>query len=245
MTKLSVNLNKVATVRNTRNNNNPSLIQAAITCINAGAKGITLHPRPDERHIKKHDVAEIAELLQSYPEVELNLEGNPFHNLLEFAKQHKPTQCTLVPDAITDSTSNKGWNLKQDLKKLIPIINELKSYGTRVSLFMYPDLEQINLLPKNADRIELFTEEFAKAYANNNYSEVLNKYSKAAEAAISLGFGVNAGHDLDLNNLPTFLKNVKNISEVSIGHAIIADALYWGLEQTVKRYLEVTTQSNN
>ncbi|MBL0332753.1 MAG: pyridoxine 5'-phosphate synthase [Chlorobi bacterium] len=245
MTKLSVNINKVATLRNTRNHGMPNILNAVKLCINAGCNGITIHPRPDERHIKKNDVKEVFELLKDYPNVEFNIEGNPFFDFVNLIELYKPTQCTLVPDSINTFTSNQGWDIRKNLKELKSIIKILKNFGCRVSLFVDPDIDQIALIPESgADRIELFTEPFADSFSNGDYSFQLLKFKKAALFATSLGIGINAGHDLDLRNLGPFLKNVPGVLEVSIGHALISDALEYGLTNTVHKYLEVIRKSN-
>lgn len=236
MTKLSVNLNKIALLKNTRNIGIPSIIDAAKICIDAGANGITVHPRPDERHIKPLDVYELAEILT----VEFNIEGNPFQPpFMEIVRQVKPTQCTLVPDAPDTFTSDRGWDLIQNGENLIPIIQELKSLGIRVSLFMDTDLNQIQYARQvGSDRIELYTEPYATAFRHGNVESVFQQYLAAAKQAQANGLGVNAGHDLNLQNLTKFC-SIPNILEVSIGHTLIADALEMGLSTAVKEYLKV------
>lgn len=238
MTKLSVNVNKVATLRNTRNLDVPSVIQSARWCIDAGAHGITVHPRPDQRHIRPGDVTDIAELLKNQPEVEYNIEGNPFENYLDLVREVKPTQCTLVPDSPDQFTSDHGWNVPQEKARLIPLIAELKSLGCRVSLFLDPLPEMIeSVVEVGADRIELYTEPYASAFAAGKVNEVLPDYVRTAERARDHGLGVNAGHDLNQDNLPTLMDAIPFLAEVSIGHALIADALEVGLPETVRRYL--------
>ena len=241
MTNLSVNLNKVALLRNTRNIGIPSVINAANTCIRAGAHGITVHPRPDQRHIRPSDVYELAEMLT----VEFNIEGNPFISpFMEIVRKVKPTQCTLVPDAPDAFTSNHGWNLSEHGKQLAPIIQELKDMGIRVSLFMDPDMAQIQRAKEiGADRIELYTEPYATAFRSGNVETVLQQYFHAAQKAQEIGLGVNAGHDLNLQNLGRFCSSIPGILEVSIGHALIADALEMGLFNAVKAYLKVLSQT--
>lgn len=236
MTNLSVNLNKVALLRNTRNLGIPSVTRAAKICIDAGANGITVHPRPDKRHIKPSDVYELAEMLT----VEFNIEGNPFQSpFLEIVRQVKPTQCTLVPDAPDTFTSDRGWDLVRDGEKSIPIIDELKSLGIRTSLFMDTDCDRIQIAKTiGSDRIELYTEPYAKAFACDRVEPVFQQYIAAARQAQAIGLGVNAGHDLNLQNLAKFC-SIPNILEVSIGHALIADALEIGLSPVVKEYLKV------
>ena len=238
MTRLSVNVNKVATLRNTRTNGIPSVVHVAKLALDAGCHGITVHPRPDERHIRPADVFDIAELLKSYPLAEYNIEGNPFQAYLDFAARTRPAQCTLVPDSPEAFTSNQGWDVLAEGDRLRPLIQTLHEHGCRVSLFMDPVLEQIARVPAlGADRIELYTEPYAVAFAQGDYRAVLEKYVAAARAARDLGLGVNAGHDLNCDNLPAFLEAIPFLDEVSIGHALIADALEFGMAETVRRYL--------
>ena len=238
MTKLSVNLNKIALLRNQRNIGIPNVLHAAKTVIKAGAYGITIHPRPDERHIRYSDVYELADIMT----VEFNIEGNPFlGKYMGIVSQIKPDQATLVPDAPDAGTSDHGWNLQAERQRLAPIVKELKALGIRVSLFMDPDLAGIKLAREiGADRIELYTEAYARAFqTDEGVDEMLEQYASAARAAGDAGLGVNAGHDLNLNNLGKFLAAVESILEVSIGHALIADALEMGLFNTVKEYLKI------
>jgi pyridoxine 5-phosphate synthase len=240
MTNLSVNLNKVALLRNTRNIGIPSIIQMAHICIDAGAQGITVHPRPDQRHIRPTDVYDLAKIVTA---VEFNIEGNPFEaSFMDIVRQVKPTQCTLVPDAPDTFTSDSGWDLTKDSDRLQPIIQELQQLGSRVSLFMDADIHQISLVaPTGADRIELYTEPYATAFRDNQDVElVFQKYAQAAQKAQEFGLGVNAGHDLSLENLAKFCI-IPNILEVSIGHALMAEALEFGLANTVKQYLDILT----
>ncbi|MBW4424951.1 MAG: pyridoxine 5'-phosphate synthase [Nostoc desertorum CM1-VF14] len=235
MTNLSVNLNKVALLRNARSFGRPSVIEAASTCIKAGAQGITVHPRPDQRHIKPEDVDALAQILT----VEFNIEGNPSPQFLEIIRKIKPTQCTLVPDAPDAFTSDHGWDLAKDGSWLRPIIRELKDLGVRVSLFIETDLTQIKRAKEiGADRIELYTEPYATAFRNGNVESVFQDYQKATQKAQEIGLGVNAGHDLNLQNLEKFC-SISGILEVSIGHALIADALEVGLFTTVREYLKI------
>jgi pyridoxine 5-phosphate synthase len=244
MTRLSVNVNKVATLRNTRTNGIPSVLKAARIALDAGAHGITVHPRPDQRHIRPHDVHEIAELFKAHPEAEFNIEGNPFHQYTEFAEKYRPTQCTLVPDSPDAFTSNHGWDLRTQGERLRPVIAVLRALGCRVSLFMDPVPGQIELAPAlGADRIELYTEPYADAFARGETERVLPSYVEAARRARDLGLGVNAGHDLNLDNLPTLLAAIPFLAEVSIGHALIADALEFGLHETVRKYLALCARS--
>ncbi len=242
MTKLSVNLNKVALLRNQRDLDLPSVVRAAEVCIAAGADGITVHPRPDERHIRRSDVYELARGLA----VELNIEGNPFPDFLELVRAVRPTQCTLVPDDPDQRTSDHGWELAvqgaptADAKRLGSILPELSSLGIRTSLFMDPDREQIDAAAAlGAGRIELYTEPYARAFGGPGQDAVLETFRQAAAHATSRGLGINAGHDLNLENLRVFL-TIPNVLEVSIGHALTADALFMGLDAAVRAYLEIT-----
>ena len=245
MTKLSVNLNKIALLRNQRNIDIPSVIESAKTVIKAGAYGITVHPRPDERHITYADVYELAALLAAESNVEFNIEGNPFTGkYMEIVPKVKPNQATLVPDAPGANTSDHGWNLEDNADKLVPIIRQLKGLGTRVSLFMDPDVTGIKMAKDvGADRVELYTEPYAKALrTDKKVAEVLKQYVTSAEAAVDFGLGLNAGHDLNLKNLGKFCKAIPQLLEVSIGHALIADAIEMGLYNAVKEYLKVLAQ---
>jgi pyridoxine 5-phosphate synthase len=238
MTKLSVNLNKVALLRNTRNIGIPSITKMAKICIEAGANGITVHPRPDQRHIRPNDVYDLVEVVSS---VEFNIEGNPLESsFMEIVRRVKPTQCTLVPDTPDTFTSDSGWDLTQNHERLLPIIQELQSLGCRVSLFMDADLEQISLVTAtSAERIELYTEPYATAFReNHNLEATWQKFADAAKKAQELGLGVNAGHDLSLANLAKFC-TIPNILEVSIGHALTAEALEMGFAHTVQKYIEI------
>ena len=238
MTKLSVNLNKIALLRNQRDIGIPSVIESAKTVIKAGAYGITVHPRPDERHIKYRDVYELAKIMT----VEFNIEGNPFlGKYMEIVRRVKPNQATLVPDAPGANTSDHGWDLRKDKGRLVPIIKEVKGMGIRVSLFMDTGPAGIEAAKKiDADRVELYTEPYASAFRTNDKpGEVLERYVSAAKLAQSIGLGVNAGHDLNLKNLAIFLDAVDGVLEVSIGHALIAEAIEIGLSNTVKQYLKI------
>lgn len=239
MTNLSVNLNKVALLRNTRNLEIPSVTKAATICMAAGAHGITVHPRPDGRHIRPSDVYALAKILT----VELNIEGNPFQPpFMEIVRQVKPTQCTLVPDAPDTFTSDRGWDLVAQGDRVASIVNQLRELGIRVSLFMEPDPKQIQLAQEvGADRIELYTEPYAAAFGRGDVETVFQQYAIAAQTAQTCGLGVNAGHDLNLQNLGKFC-SIPNILEVSIGHALIADALEMGLSSAVKAYLQALSQ---
>lgn len=238
-TALSVNLNKVALVRNTRYLGIPCLHRAATLCLEAGAHGITVHPRPDERHIRPHDVHQLAELLQAWPTRELNIEGNPFHNLMNFVNAVRPQQVTFVPDAQHQFTSDHGWNLAADGQRLRPLVAQAQAQGVRVSLFMDADPHAMAAAKATgADRVELYTEPYAAAWHNPaQRAAQLAQFHAAAQAAINVGLAVNAGHDLNRDNLSEFLRSVPGVREVSIGHALIADALEWGYSATVAQYL--------
>lgn len=239
LTALSVNLNKVALLRNSRHNGIPNICKVALICLEAGAQGITIHPRPDQRHIRTQDVFDLSALLQKWPQAEFNIEGNPLHNLMEFALQTRPHQVTFVPDSIDQLTSDHGWQFPQDLDKLQPYIEQAKNLGIRVSLFMDPDPKWMPYVRQaGADRVELYTEAYAQAYACGQFVDVLDRYTATAQAAYACGLEVNAGHDLNLENLAVFLRAVPGVSEVSIGHALIADALEHGYSTTVKSYLQ-------
>lgn len=234
MTKLSVNVNKVALLRNSRELDIPNVVHAAKVCVQAGAYGITVHPRPDERHIRRTDVLDLAKVLT----VEFNIEGYPDERFMDIIRTVHPAQATLVPDAPEQKTSDHGWNLTRDGAKLLPIIEDLRDLGVRVSLFVDPVPEQIERAAQlKANRVELYTEPYARAFATGNYQSSLQTYAAAAHQAAALGLGVNAGHDLNLHNLRTFVTTCRCIAEVSIGHALIADALDLGLAGAVKEYL--------
>jgi pyridoxine 5-phosphate synthase len=235
---LSVNVNKVALLRNTRHLGIPSVVKAAQLCLEAGAQGITVHPRPDERHVRAQDVHELAALLQRWPQVEYNIEGNPTHNLMELVRAVRPHQATFVPDSVDQPTSDHGWDLAVDGERLRPLIAECRSLGVRVSLFMDPEPAAMALAAElGAERIELYTEPFAAAHGSAQQDEQLTRYALAAQAALAAGLGVNAGHDLNRVNLTDFLRAVPGVQEVSIGHALIADALELGYTETVRDYL--------
>lgn len=237
-TALSVNLNKVALVRNTRHLGIPSVTRAATLCLQAGAHGITVHPRPDERHICGHDVADLAELMKAWPDREFNIEGNPLQNLMGIVRQFKPQQCTFVPDSEGQFTSDHGWNPESDTDTLRPLIAEAKALGVRVSLFMDADPGSMAWAKSvGADRVELYTEPFAAAWGTLDQQGQLDRFAQAAQAALDVGLGVNAGHDLNRDNLTAFIKHVPGVQEVSIGHALIADALELGYSATIAAYL--------
>ncbi len=238
-TALSVNLNKVALVRNTRHLGIPSVTRAAKMCLDAGANGITVHPRPDERHIRAGDVADLASLLKDWPAIEFNIEGNPFHNLMDFIRKFKPHQATFVPDGEGQFTSDHGWDLPRDAARLKPLIDECKSLGVRVSLFMDPLPGAMQACKEaGADRVELYTETYASAFGTPAADEVLQSFIDTAAAAGTAGLGVNAGHDLNLDNLPPFSSKVPGLLEVSIGHALISDALELGYAEAIRQYLK-------
>ena len=236
MTKLSVNINRIALLRNSRNIGIPSVTEAAKTVIAAGAHGITVHPRPDERHIKASDVYELAKMLT----VEFNIEGNPFQPpFMDIVCDVKPAQCTLVPDAPDVLTSDSGWDIAENRDRLLPIIQKLKDNGIRVSLFMDADAALMPLAKEvGADRVELYTEPYATAFREGKVESVFEQYVLAASSAQDAGLGVNAGHDLNLQNLGKFC-SIPDILEVSIGHALIAEALDMGLSETVRSYLKI------
>ena len=233
MTKLSVNINKIATLRNSRGGNTPNLLHVATDIENFGAQGITIHPRPDERHIRYQDAYDLKAIVTT----EYNIEGNPIDKFMKMVLEIKPTQVTLVPDSIDTLTSNAGWDTVANQSYLKEVITEFKNNGIRTSIFIDTDLKLIEAAAKTgADRIELYTEEFATQYALGN-KEAIKPYTDAAILAHKLGLGINAGHDLSLDNIKFFKENMPNLAEVSIGHALISEALYLGLENVVNMYL--------
>lgn len=234
MANLSVNINKIATLRNARGGNNPDVIQFAKDCERFGAQGITVHPRPDERHIRYADVFELKECVQT----EFNIEGNPMEQkFVDLVLQTQPTQVTLVPDAENQLTSNHGWDTIKHQIYLQEIIAIFKSKGIRVSIFVDPIIEMVEAAKSTGtNRIELYTESYAQGY-HQHKEKAIAPYIKAAQKAAELGLGLNAGHDLDLQNLAYFKQNIPNLVEVSIGHALICDALYYGIENTIQMYL--------
>ena len=234
MTKLSVNINKIATLRNSRGGNNPDLIKTAIDIQTFGAEGITVHPRPDERHIRYADVYELKKIITT----EFNIEGNcNEQKFVDLVLANRPDQVTLVPDALGQLTSDHGWDTIRYKEYLIEIVNVFQKAGIRVSLFVDP-IEEMIVAAKDTgtDRIELYTENYAKEFQKGNYQQAIAPYVAAAKKAVELGLGINAGHDLDLHNLKYFAQNIPGLLEVSIGHALISDALYLGLENTVQLY---------
>lgn len=239
MTKLSVNVNKIALLRNSRNLGIPSVVRAADIALRAGAHGITVHPRPDARHIRASDVHDLSQLLKQWPDAEFNIEGNPFEPpLLELADAVRPQQCTLVPDDPAAFTSDHGWDLARHGDRLRPVIAGLQDLGVRVSLFMDPLPEAMIIAAAvGADRVELYTEPYAAAFGTAEEVATVARYAEAARSAMAAGLEVNAGHDLSQANLPLFLSAVPGVAEVSIGHALIADALELGLAAAVEAYL--------
>ena len=234
MTKLSVNINKVATVRNARGGNNPNVCRFALDCEAMGGEGITVHPRPDERHIRRSDVYALRPLLHA----EFNIEGYPSSEFIELVLQVKPAQVTLVPDAPDQITSNHGWDTVANQEFLTEVIAAFKEAGIRTSVFVDPDAVMVEHAAKvGADRVELYTEPYAAGYAADR-EKAIAPYIIAAKAAKKAGLGLNAGHDLSLENLAYFAQNIPNLDEVSIGHALICDALYLGLKETIRRYKE-------
>ncbi len=238
MTRLSVNVNKVALLRNSRPLDIPSVQHIARLALDAGAHGITVHPRPDARHIRSADVGGLLKLVRE-KRAEFNIEGNPFHQLMDVVRAARPDQCTLVPDDPGAATSDHGWDLARDRDRLLPIISELKSMDIRVSLFMDADEHAMAAARAiGADRVELYTEPYARAFGTIDQTVELRRYGAASAAAIRSGLGVNAGHDLNRENLPLFLRSVPGVLEVSIGHAMVADALEFGMARTVSLYLD-------
>lgn len=233
MTKLSVNINKIATLRNSRGGNVPDLLKMAKDIEDFGAQGITIHPRPDERHIKYQDARDLKKIVRT----EFNIEGNPIKSFMDLVLEVKPTQVTLVPDAVDAITSNAGWNTIKHKDFLKEVISTFKSYGIRTSIFVDADIEMVHgAALTGTDRIELYTESYALDYAKGNKKEIL-AFSEAASTAHDLGLGINAGHDLSLDNIKYFKENIPHLLEVSIGHALICESLYLGLENVINMYL--------
>jgi len=232
MTRLSVNINKIATLRNARGGNTPNVCKMAIDCERFGAEGITVHPRPDERHIRYQDVMDLKDIVTT----EFNIEGYPNQEFIDLVLKASPDQVTLVPDPPEALTSNAGWDTVANKDLLIEVISKFKAAGIRTSIFVDTNLKNVEgALATGTDRIELYTEPFATDYPNNP-AEAVRSFALAAERANELGLGVNAGHDLSLENLKFFNENVPNLAEVSIGHALVSDALYFGMENTVQMY---------
>ena len=235
MTKLSVNINKIATLRNARGEDYPNLVKTAIDIIKFGAEGITIHPRPDERHIKYSDAYDLKQNIST----ELNIEGNPSKKFINMVCEVKPDQVTLVPDESDAITSNSGWDTVKNFDFLKDIVEEFKSNLIRVSIFIDPDFKMLEGAKKiNADRVELFTGPYAKQFINDK-SNAINRYIDCSEIANKIGMELNAGHDLNQQNLEFFKNNIVNLKEVSIGHALISESLYFGLESTIKSYLKI------
>ncbi len=240
---LSINLNKVALLRNQRTLGIPSVTRTATLALQAGAHGITVHPRPDQRHIRTHDVFDLAALMTDWPQAEFNIEGNPLHNLMDVLREVKRRglplhQCTFVPDSAEQATSDHGWQFPQDAAALAPLIAEAQALGARVSLFMDPAPAAMRAVRElSADRVELYTESYARAHGSAEHAAVLAGFIATADAALIEGLQLNAGHDLNRDNLTDFLRAVPGVQEVSIGHALIADALELGLTETVRDYL--------
>ena len=233
-TKLSVNINKIATLRNSRGGNYPNVCDFAFDIQEYGAEGITIHPRPDERHIRYKDAYDLKKVVTT----EFNIEGNPIDKFVRMVSDIRPTQVTLVPDAIDAITSNSGWDTNSNKSMLKEVVSEFKSYGIRVSIFLDPDIQFIDSVCEiNPDRIELYTEDYARQFSKNNFS-IINNYRKCSIEIGKAGIGINAGHDLNLKNIKYFKENIENLLEVSIGHALITESLYFGLEKTIKKYLE-------
>lgn len=234
MTRLSVNINKIATIRNARGGNVPNVVEAAKRIESFGAEGITVHPRPDERHIRYDDVRQLKPIITT----EFNIEGNPNRQFIDLVLENKPTQVTLVPDAVDAITSNAGWNTVKHKDFLVEVIQEFKRNDIRTSIFVDPDPKIIQEAAKTgADRIELYTENFAVEYAKGNL-EAIKPYTHCAKVAVDCGLQVNAGHDLSLDNIRFFKENVPHLAEVSIGHALISESLYMGLEMVILQYLK-------
>ena len=237
-TALSVNVNKIALLRNQRPLAIPGVVALARIALEAGAHGITVHPRPDERHIRRHDVFDLAAMLKDWPRAEFNIEGNPFHNLMEIVREARPQHCTFVPDSAEQSTSDHGWDLARDGARLAPLIEEAHALGARVSLFMDADPAAMSAARAiGADRVELYTEPYARAHGTADQAHSLAAFAAAARAARHEGLGVNAGHDLNLANLGDFIAAVPDVLEVSIGHAFVADALELGMANAVRAYV--------
>ena len=239
MTQLSVNVNKIALLRNSRGRDFPNVIDFAKKFIDLGVHGITVHPRQDERHITVKDAYELAEFLQDFPHVEYNIEGYPSQDFMKIISETKPDQCTLVPDGVNQVTSDHGWDMTQQQKRISELAKEIRDYGVRSAVFLDPEIEQVKLVAQTGvDRIELYTEEYASAYGTAKQTQVLKKYQQASQLAQKLGLGVNAGHDLDSQNLATFLQG-QNILEVSIGHVLTIECIQFGMDKVVSKYLAI------
>lgn len=235
MTILSVNINKIATLRNARGEDYPNLLNTAIDIIKFGAQGITIHPRPDERHVRYQDAMDLKRNISC----ELNIEGNPIKKFIDLVNEVKPAQVTLVPDSVDAITSNSGWDTVANYSFLKDIVDNFRSNSIRVSIFINPDIKMLEGAKKiNADRIELFTGPYAKEFINDKH-KAIEQYIKCSEVANEIGIEINAGHDLNQNNLKFFSDSINNLKEVSIGHALVTESLYNGLEPTIKSYLEI------
>jgi pyridoxine 5-phosphate synthase len=251
LTALSVNVNLVAQIRNRRPLDFPSVTRMSTLALEAGAQGITIHPRPDQRHIRTHDVFELSELMKQWPQAEFNVEGNPLHNLMDLLRElaelgQPPQQCTFVPDDESQPTSDHGWRFPQDAARLKPLIAEAHALGMRVSLFMDPQPEAMSAVREvGADRVELYTESYARAHGTPDEPAVLARFVATAQAALREGLGINAGHDLNRANLADFLRGVPGVQEVSIGHALIADTLELGMTETIQAYLRCIHQATS
>jgi pyridoxine 5-phosphate synthase len=239
---LSVNVNRVALLRNSRPVGIPDVVRLSTIALEAGADGITVHPRPDARHITTQDVRDLAQLMTRWPQAEYNLEGNPFHNLMDLVREVRPHQATFVPDSVEQATSDHGWDLARDGERLRPLIEELHALGVRVSLFIDPAALAL-ARAVGADRVELYTEAYARGHGTDARPALLERYAAASRAALAAGLGVNAGHDLNRDNLADFLRAVPGVGEVSIGHAIAADALEFGMAETVRLYQRCIRQA--
>ena len=235
MTILSVNINKIATLRNARGEDYPNLLNTAIDIIKFGAQGITIHPRPDERHVRYQDAMDLKRNISC----ELNIEGNPIKKFIDLVNEVKPAQVTLVPDSVDAITSNSGWDTVANYSFLKDIVDNFRSNSIRVSIFINPDIKMLEGAKKiNADRIELFTGPYAKEFSNDRH-KAIEQYIKCSEVANDIGMEINAGHDLNQNNLKFFSDSINNLKEVSIGHALVTESLYNGLKPTIKSYLEI------
>jgi pyridoxine 5-phosphate synthase len=244
MTKLSVNLNKFALIRNARGTDKPNVLSIAKRAVKAGAHGITVHPRPDQRHARYQDVYDLAQYIKNLPEIEFNVEGNPVEKFLDVVCESKPDQCTLVPDSEDQITSDHGWDVLDNKEVLVTIIARLKSCGIRVSLFLDAGDEQQVYAAKEvgADRIELYTEPYAVAFENNITDTVLDQFVQSAVLGNKIGLGINAGHDLNLKNLALFLSTVPHVDEISIGHAIVVESFDYSFEKTLEKYLSIVNK---
>ena len=239
MTKLSVNLNKIALLRNSRDSDFPNLLDFANLCVNAGVHGLTIHPRPDQRHARYADVYNLVALVAEKNDIELNIEGNPTDKFLQVVLEARPTQCTLVPDDPNQLTSDHGWDINKHGQRLKEIVGQLRDAGIRSSIFIDPDPKQIKLAKgTDTDRIELYTESYARAFGGNNEQTVFEQFYEAARVAQEIEIGVNAGHDLNQENLAKFL-TIPDVLEVSIGHALTVESLLSGFEKTIKNYLAI------